>query len=109
VLAGINKESIWKDKIAQVLLGKDEFVKKVLPLIKEKELIKEIPKRQRYLKRPNLEELFLNLEKIDIKQRNEKIYEAIYKWGYKQKELANYLGVHYSTISKVINNSRFKI
>jgi transposase len=60
------------------------------------------------LKRPELEEIFKGISIEDKRIRNEKMFEAVYKWGYKQSEVADYLGVHYSMVSKVVRNSRFK-
>ena len=36
-------------------------------------------------------------------KRNEKIKEATEMHGYSQKEVADYLGLHYSTISRLVN------
>lgn len=48
-------------------------------------------------------------EVFDCKERESEIVEAVIKWNYKQKEIADYLGLHYSTISKIVKNySRFK-
>jgi REP element-mobilizing transposase RayT len=108
VLAGVGEDSIWKDVTSQILLGDEVFIEKLLPLVKEKESLKEIPRVQRYLKRPELEEIFKGISIEDKRIRNEKMFEAVYKWGYKQSEVADYLGVHYSMVSKVVRNSRFK-
>jgi len=108
VMAGIGRESIWKEVKGQVLLGSEEFIKRFLPILREKEGQKEIPKQQRYLNRPRLEEIFSEETGGNKQVRNERIIEAVYRYGYSQSEVANYLKVHYSMISKVIRNSRFK-
>jgi putative transposase len=59
--------------------------------------IQEIPRQQRYLNRPGLDELFRNKEK-----RNKLMYNAVVEHGYSQKEIADFLGLHYSTVSRLL-------
>jgi len=69
----------------------------------EEEDIKEIPRNQRYINRPGLKELF-KASIINKKQeRGRKIREAVERHGYSQKEIADYLKMHYSTISRLVN------
>ena len=63
--------------------------------------IRELPKQQRYLNWPGLNELFRNKEK-DKEKRNKLMYNAVVEHGYSQKEIADYLGLHYSTVSRLI-------
>jgi putative transposase len=69
----------------------------------ERNDIKEIPKRQRYINRPSLNELFNEKLLRQIQKRNRKIAEVVYEYGYSQKEVADHLGMHYSTISRLIS------
>jgi len=101
VREGMGQESIWKELKGQSFLGEDKFVEKFLRHIKGSEQIKEIPKKQRYVGRPKLEVLFKNIE--TKKQRNKNIIKVVEKYGYSQKEIADYLKMHYSTISRLIN------
>lgn len=97
---GETKESIWEEVKGQSFLGEDKFVEKLLKYTKENEQIKEIPKRQRYMGRPGIKDLF---EMVSSKQqRNKKIIKAIERYGYSQKEIADYLGMHYSTVSRLM-------
>jgi len=64
--------------------------------------IKEIPRSQRYAGRPGLDGLFDEEIKADRKKRNKKVREAVERHGYSQKEVADYLGIHYSVISKLL-------
>ena len=59
--------------------------------------IKEIPRVQRYAYRPALDKLFTK-----NKNRDRSIYEAYVRYGYTMKEIAEYLCVHYTTISRII-------
>ncbi len=56
---------------------------------------------QRYLNMPRLEGLFARGMKRDKGWRNQKITEAVRDWGYSQKEIADCLGMHYSTVSRI--------
>lgn len=106
VKAGINEDSPWKKLKGQVLLGSDEFIEKFKNLLSEKEEIKEIPKVQRYISRPKIEELFTKEKTTDKQKRNKQIYKANIQYGYSLKEIADYLGVHYTTVSKALKEVR---
>jgi len=56
-------------------------VKELEPYAKGAEDFKEIPRTQRYLNRPNLEQLFLRRMERDKGLRNRKIAEAVRDWG----------------------------
>lgn len=90
----------WDDLEGQVLLGEEDFITKFKGLLADKKEIKEIPRRQRYIGRPELTKLFLKSQ--DRNRRKEAIYHAHIKYGYTLKEIADYLKVHYTTISKII-------
>jgi hypothetical protein len=64
--------------------------------------IKEIPKSQRYISRPGLDVLFSEDVKENRTKRKKKAMETVERYGYNQKEVADYLGIHYSVISKLI-------
>jgi len=68
-------------------------------LIKGKEKLKEITREQRYLTRPALKEIFKPKHK---KSKEQVMYEAHLQYGYTLKEIAEYIGVHYATVSRAI-------
>jgi transposase len=37
------------------------------------------------------------------------IADAVTRWGYSEREVANHLGLHYSTVSRLINEGNAKI
>ena len=84
------------------MLGDDDFVETLIGYVKGHEETEEIPKVQRYMSRPELEELFKETVINSKQSRNTKIIEAVYNYGYSQKEVADYLGKHYTTISGII-------
>ena len=100
VMAGIGEEKIWKDVKGQSILGEDEFIERFLNHVKGYEEVKEIPKSQRYIGRPGLAELLKGTR--GRKEISRKAKEAIEKYGYSQKEIADYLGIHYSTVSRIV-------
>ncbi len=101
-MEGIGKGSPWEKLKGQVIVGGSDFVKKHLSLLKEKERISEIPKIQRYLTRPGLEKIFRSFQKWNKEKRNSIIYDAHAIYGYTFKEIADYLDIHYTTVSNAI-------
>lgn len=90
---------VWYELRGGVLMGSEGFVEEMAPLLRDSALQKEIPQRERLVSRPSLNELFAGSEtKAD---RNERIYEATRIHEYTLSELQEYLGLHYSTISRI--------
>jgi hypothetical protein len=104
VKAGIGGEPIWSKLKGQILLGEENFIEKFMSYLKTHEDIREIPRSQRYIHRPRLDNLFKEREIRNKQIRDNKIAEATQRYGYSQKEVADYLRMHYSTISRVIKN-----
>ncbi len=104
VKAGIGESTIWTSLKGQIMLGKEEFVEKFIEHVRNHEEMKEIPRSQRYINRPLLMELFKVETKKDKGMRNKKIREAVMEYGYSQNEIAEHLGMHYSTISRLLND-----
>ena len=85
-----------------MILGGEEFVLKIQNLIEEKKDIYEIPKLQRYPGRPPLA-VILPQKASDKKElRNKLICKAHLEYAYTLKEIGDFLGIHYSTVSRVI-------
>lgn len=109
VKIGIEEESIWTKVRGQILFGNEDFIERFTDYLKGHEDIQEIPKIQRYISRPSLDSLFE--ERILSKNkhlRDKKIIKAVEEYGYSQKEIADYLGMHYSTISRYVNRATSK-
>ena len=103
VRAGIGMKSPWKELRGQILLGEEGFVDSHRDLLHDKQEIKEIPRTQRFLNRPKLSTLFYKGR--NKSERDEKIHRAHIQYGYTLKAIADHLGIHYTTVSKVINDA----
>ena len=79
--------------------------RKLIEYVKESKAITEIPKNQRYVDRPSLNELFKERRLKEKQKRNRGIVvvEAVYEYGYSQREVADHIGMHYTTISRLLN------
>ena len=103
VKAGIDAPSPWEHLQGQLILGSEEFLASVKPLLGEIAHVKEVPRAQRFAHRPELAKA-LPVGKIDQKDtRHRLIREAHFMHGYTLTEIARHLGVHYTTISKIVN------
>lgn len=100
VKEGIGASSPWRELQGQILLGEKAFIEKYIKFLHGKEEIKEIPRIQRYLNRPKLVDLFCKADKK--KGRDKNIYAAHVRYGYRLNEISEYLGIHYTTVSKVL-------
>ena len=106
VRAGMRGESLWKGVKAQSIFGSEDFVGSLIDYVKGYEDIAEISKSQRYLSRPSLEQ-FLNRGAIQDKgARDERIEEAVEKYGYTQKEVSRHLGIHFTSVSRIMRNRK---
>jgi len=105
VMEGIDKESPWEELKGQVFFGTEDFVNKLSGLIDDKENLKEVPKLQRYVARPPLRELFKEKKEKKRKAEDNTIYAAYVRHGYTMKEIAEHLGFHYATISRIIKRA----
>ena len=99
VREGIDRPSIWEGVQAQVLLGEEEFVEKLKSYVKGYREIAEIPRTQRYLSRPKLKSLFDG----KLTKRDARIVQAVHRYGYSQREVADFLDLHYATVSRLAN------
>jgi REP element-mobilizing transposase RayT len=108
VMDGIGGRRIWDDVRGQSVLGDGDFVARLVDYARGYEEIREIPKVQRYLNRPSLVEIF-KMAAGEKRRRDKGITEAVRRWGYSEREVADYLRLHYSTVSRLISrgvNSR---
>ncbi len=70
--------------------------------LRGKDLLKEVPRAQRYVARPSLVETFKEKKGKSGKRKDEITYRAYADHGYRMGEIAEHLGVHYTSISRAI-------
>lgn len=102
ILAGIEETSPWEKLKAQCILGGREFIEKISPWLKDKSRLTEIPKKQRFAFRPSLKDLLTGQTIRSKEERNKAIVTAHLEYGYSLAEIARHLGLHYTTISKIV-------
>ena len=84
----------WERLRGQIYLGSEEFIERHTQGVEE---IKEVPRVQWRAVRPTLEKLF--------SRQGDKAIEVAYReHGYRLGEIAEYLGVHYATVSRRLKN-----
>lgn len=83
---------IWDNLRGQIYLGSDTFIEQHVP--EGSRAFREIPREQRLIDRPSLQDLFASAGE------DEAIASAYRRHGYRLNEIATFLGVHYSTISR---------
>ncbi len=102
VEAGLGQETIWKKLKGQGILGEEDFVASLVGYIKGQRDIQEIPKNQRFASRPTLADIFNQKTGARKTDRNKKIRDALESHGYSQREIADHLGMHYSSVSRLM-------
>ena len=105
VVEGVGQSSPWEQLQGQVLLGSTGFVERLSPLLKDKRRHREIPRKQRLAHRPQLSRLLDASAVKDRARRDIAIRAAHLEHGYSLTEIGNALGLHYSTISKIVSRA----
>lgn len=106
VAEGKDLPSPWPSLKGQTLLGSDAFVERMRPLLEGKVELTEVPRAQRQLHRPSLGQLFPDHVRVDKVARDQSMRRAYLEFGYTMAAIAREVGVHYSTVSKVIKGER---
>lgn len=105
VTQGKLQESPWKKLKGQVLLGDDIFVEFLRPYLKDQDKISEVPKPQRIIGRPVIEDIFSKKALASKVDRGAAIRLAYLQYGYSMAEIGRFLDLHYSTVSKIISGT----
>lgn len=88
---GIGQVSPWGQLRGQIYLGSEAWVAKHQP----DRVLREVPRTQTQAHRPTLKQLFSGKQ-----IRDRAILRAYRRYGYRQREIAEHLGVHYTTVSR---------
>lgn len=102
VADGKNQPSIWGQLRNQIYIGSDNYIKHIQTKIAENTDISEIPSSQR---RPVPQPIDYYEKKC--KDRDQAMLAAYQSGGYSMKELANYFGLHYTSVSRIINGKYY--
>jgi putative transposase len=100
VREGIGRASPWESQRAGVL-GSDAFARRVAAHVEDRTAEREIPRPERLVGRESLDVLFSSGVTANRALRNRRIREASLICGYTLAEIAGYLGLHYSTVSRI--------
>ena len=103
VAAGKNQPSPWVLLRNQIYLGSDSFVEKMKSLVDGEKELDEIPSSQR---RPTPKAL--KGYEAESRDRNEAIIKSYQSGGYTLKDIGDYFGLHYSSVSSIIKNHKSK-
>ncbi len=104
VKKGAGLDSPLNKRQHQVLLGSSRFLNEMQPILKGEKLSKRGPAR--VTRRRSLKSLFRNVEAGTRLDRNELIRKAHLDYSYTLMEIGEYLGLHYTTVSKVVNSGQ---
>lgn len=88
---------------ASPILGSDDFVERFREPLAAAAPFKDIPRVQRFVARPTLEQIFKGTSDRDT--RNARIHEAHVRNGYTMTEIAKHLGLHLMTISRAVRSN----
>jgi len=89
-------EPVWEKLKGQIYYGSDEFIEQHIP--EGSRAFREIPREQRLADRPPIEDIF---GRTSVERA---IATAYREYGYRLFEIADFLGVHYSTVSRRLRN-----
>jgi putative transposase len=103
VADGVGRASPWEQLKGQVLLGDERFVERLRPALQSLRSSKEVPRQQRHAGRPALARLFTAGLLRDRARRDARICEAHVDHGYSLSEIGGAVGLHYSTVSRIVS------
>ncbi|MEN6472667.1 MAG: transposase [Syntrophaceae bacterium] len=94
----------WKALQGGLYLGDSTFIENLKEILRGKSQFKEFPRTQRYAARPTLAGIIgdASLQALDPAI----IYTAYQDFGYTLKEIGDHVGLHYSTISRMIKRQK---
>ena len=100
VREGVGLPTIWSDLKNQVFLASEKFINDKQTLIDKKGTINEVPRLQKR-KSPKT----LGFYEAKYNDPKKAIYNAYLSGAYTLKEIGEYFGCHYSTVSRIVKNN----
>jgi putative transposase len=97
VADGKNQPSPWDDLKNQIYLGSEAFVDEMQGKVNSDRKLSEIPRTHR---RPVARPLTWYSEKYP--DRDKAVFEAFRSGAYSMREIGDHVGLHYSTISRIV-------
>jgi putative transposase len=104
VAEGKGQPSPWEELKNQIFLGSEAFVEEIRRQVDGSRRLSEVPKTQR---RPMARPLAWYFQRY--RDRDRAILEALRNGGYGMREIGEHLGVHYSTISRIVGRVEEKL
>ncbi len=98
---GIQEESIWKDLNRQIFLGDEDFVARMQAMNKRLADTVGVPRAQRRPPPPPLAVLA-----VENANRDEVIVAAYATGEYSYQEIAEFFGLHFTTVGKIVRAAR---
>ena len=92
---------VWEDVRGGILLGAEEFVGRMGPLLRETPPDTEISRQHRFADHRSLKDIFAGVEG-DRRLRDRRIHEAVMEHGHTLTALQGHLGLHPSTLSQIV-------
>ena len=99
---GIGAGSIWNSVRAQSVLGEADFIESLSDYVRGKKQIPELAKSQRFMNKPPLRDIFKSEVLRDKRKRDKSIGEAVFEHGYTQREVADHLRIHFTSVSRIL-------
>lgn len=109
VNGGYASEFPKEELVGEAVLGSEKFLNEINYHLNREGIdnLKEIPRAQRYSPRIQLDEIFQKGRRPG-KTRNELIFTAYTDFDFTMREIADYLEVHYATVSRAIKAETIK-
>jgi len=93
--------TVWEKLRGQIYFGSDTYIKE--RSLAERGALEEIPREQRLVGRPSLAEIFTSTPE------SQAVLTAYRDHGYKLRDIAGFLGVHYSTVSRRLKQQEGRV
>lgn len=100
VTEGKNPPSPWQELKNQIYLGSEAFVNEMQRKVQADRRLSEVPKTQRRTVARPLSWYFQT-----HRDRDSAVFEAFRSGAYSMREIGDHLGLHYSTISRIIRRN----